>query len=427
MVSELIVLAIGNLLRARARLVMTAGGVLVGTTAVIVLIALTIGLQRSAEASIGSSMSLTEIDVYPNWGPNPDADIPQLDVEAVRSFWRIPGVAVVIPMANLQGAGELSAGDYMGWGSVAGIDPALLPYLDITPQQGELSLQPGEMIVGSLVGENFYDPSVEEWQPVQVDLATTPVEMSVYQWSGEAPATRKIKPRVSAVLQPNNTFDYQILMPLQDVIKWNEWTSGQQADPDTFVYDRILVRATSRKTANEVTKTIRSLGYGTGGVGDYLNELNRFFSTMRLMLGGVGGVALLVAAFGVANTMTMAILERTKEIGLMKAIGATDRDVLTVFLIEAGLVGLSGGLAGIGLSFVLRDLINNAVSTAPSDSAALRFLPFDTSQIGGNLIVIPAELSLLALLLATGVGICAGLYPAWRAAHLPPVFALKQE
>ena len=76
---------------------------------------------------------------------------------------------------------------------------------------------------------------------------------------------------------------------------------------------------------------------------------------------------------------------------------------------------------------LLRNLINNAVATAPGDSAALRFLPFDTSQIGGNLIVIPAELSAAAILLATGVGLAAGLYPALRAAHLPPVVALKQE
>ena len=428
MLTELVSLAVGNLLRARARLIMTAGGVLVGTAAVILLIALTIGLQRSAERSIGSDVSLTEIEVYPNWGPNvEEADIPQLDVNAVRAFWQIPGVSVVIPMAMMQGGGELIAGDYRGWGSITGIDPALLPYLGISAQEGNLTLDPGQMVVGSLVGENFYDPSAEEWQPITVDMMNTPLEMNVMQFSGEMPTTREIKLNISALLAPNNMYDYQILMPLQDVIKWNEWTTGQEIEPDTFRYDRIVVRATSRETANDVTQAIRDLGYSTAGIGDYLNELNRFFGTMRLMLGGVGGVALLVAAFGVANTMTMAILERTKEIGLMKAIGATDRDVLTVFLIEAGLVGLSGGLAGLGFSMLLRNLINNAVATAPGDSAALRFLPFDTSQIGGNLIVIPAELSAAAILLATGVGLAAGLYPALRAAHLPPVVALKQE
>lgn len=111
----------------------------------------------------------------------------------------------------------------------------------------------------------------------------------------------------------------------------------------------------------------------------------------------------------------------------MKAIGATDRDVLTVFLIEAGLVGLAGGLAGVGLSLFLQNVINQAVANAPATGQGGIGLPFDTSQIGGNLVVIPPELTIFALLLATGVGLGAGLYPALRAARLPPVIALKME
>ena len=127
--------------------------------------------------------------------------------------------------------------------------------------------------------------------------------------------------------------------------------------------------------------------------------------------------------------MTMAILERTREIGLMKAIGATDRDVLTIFLIEAGLVGLVGGLSGLAVSYVIQNLINETVRNLPQgdQGGGLIFLPLDTSQIGGNLVVIPPELALFALALATSVGICAGLYPALRAARMTTVVALKSE
>ena len=427
MFGELLGLSINNLLRARARLMMTSGGVLVGTSAVILLIALTIGLQRSAETSIGSNVSLTEIEVYPNWTRDAGDNVPQLDVESVRAFWRIPGVSVVITTIGMQGPGDLIAGDYRGWASISGIDPALLPYLDLQAVQGRVALEPGTVLIGALVGENFYDPSSEEWQPITVDPMATPLAMNMYQMSSQTPSQRKIKLQVSGVLAPNPRFDYQILMPMQDVLMWNEWSTGEEATPETFRYDQVVVRATSRDTVNDVTETIRDMGYNAGGIGDYLNELNNFFATMRLLLGSVGGVALLVAAFGVANTMMMAILERTKEIGLMKAIGATDRDVLTVFLVEAGLVGMAGGLAGVGLSLFLRNLINGAMENAPADSPALRFLPFDASQIGGNLIIIPSELMLLAILLATGVGLAAGLFPALRAARMTPVTALKQE
>ena len=432
MLYELFQLAIGNLGRARARLVMTSGGVLVGTTAVILLIALTVGLQQAAEAGIGSSASLTEIQVYPNYGREANDNIPQLDPAAVRAFWQIPGVAAVIPMVHLQ-AGELQVDDYSGYVyPVAGIDPNLLPYMGLQAQVGELSLQPGQIIAGARAGDNFYDPesSDEVWQPVIVNLLETPPTLLLYQHSSDgAGGTRKINLTITGQLAEGNNFDYGLLMPIQEVLSLNEWITGQEVDPETFRYDEIIVRATSRETANPVSEAIRELGYATGGIGDYLNQLNNFFGTMRLMLGGVGGVALLVAAFGVANTMMMAILERTREIGLMKAIGATNRDVLTVFLIESGLVGLFGGLAGVGLSYLLQNLINQAVSnlSTSTEGGGGFFLPVDPSQIGGNLVVIPPELALFAVALAVLVGVGAGFYPALRAAQLPPVIALKQE
>lgn len=431
---ELAMLAVGNLKRARARLAMTSGGVLVGTTAVIILIAITIGLQQAAEAGIGSSSALTEIQVYPNYAPMPDGsspqDVPQLDAAAVRALWKIPGVAAVIPIVNLQG-GEIHAGDYTGYMQVMGVDAALLPYLGVKVQQGQLAMQRGQVIVGARAGDYFNDPEAdaENYQPVQVDLYNTPFELRLYQYASATPVERDVKVTVAGQLQEGSSYDYAMLMPIQEVIRLNEWMSGQPVDPKNFRYDQIMVRATSRETTLEVTEAIRELGYGAGGMGDFLNQLNSFFVTMRLMLGGVGGVALLVAAFGVANTMTMAILERTKEIGLMKAIGASDRDILTVFLIEAGLVGLAGGAAGVALSMFLRDVINRAITNMPSDPSAggIMFLPLNPGQIGGNLIVIPPELSLFALVLATTVGLGAGLYPALRAARLPPVIALKME
>lgn len=431
---EMAMLAINNLGRARARLAMTSGGVLVGTTAVIILIALTIGLQQAAEAGIGSNAALTEIQVYPNYAPMPDGstpeELPQLDAAAVRAFWQIPGVAAVIPIVNLQG-GEIRTDDYTGYVQVMGIDPALLPYLGLKVQQGELAMGRGQVIIGAHAGDYFNDPNADadNYQPIQVDLFTTPFELKLYQYTAATPTERDVKVTVAGLLQEGTSYDYAMLLPIEDVIRLNEWMSGQPVDMKTFRYDQIMVRATDRETTLAVTAAIRELGYGAGGMGDFLNQLNSFFVTMRLMLGGVGGVALLVAAFGVANTMTMAILERTKEIGLMKAIGASDRDILTVFLIEAGLVGLAGGAAGVGLSMFLRDVINRAVMNMPSDPQAggIMFLPFDPAQMGGNLIVIPAELSLFALALATTVGLGAGLYPALRAARLPPVIALKME
>lgn len=427
MFSQLATLAVHNLMRARARLLMTAGGVLIGTTAVILLVALTVGLQRSAEAQIGSNQALTDIQVYPNWSPRSDANMPKLTIEAVQQFARIPGVALVIPQVNLRAGGEIKVGKLVGFAQIVGIDPRLLPYLGLSLQQGAATLERGQVIIGSQVGVNFFDPSSTEWQPMPVDLFNERPQMSLYSSSG---TPRSVNLNVAGMLAPNPQFDYMMLMPIQDVIAYNEWASGERADPKTFTYDTVLVRARDREVTLAVSDALREMGYSVGGIGDYLNAINGFFSTMRLMLGGVGAVALLVAAFGVANTMTMAILERTREIGLMKAVGATDSNILTIFLVEAGLVGFLGGLSGVGVSLLLQRVINEAVSTAASTGSGPgpgMFLPVDLNNLQGGLVIIEPELIAFGLALATGVGLLAGLYPALRAARMNTVTALKTE
>jgi putative ABC transport system permease protein len=434
---ELGMLAVGNLNRARARLAMTAGGVLVGTTAVILLIALTAGLQQAAEASIGSNSQLLELDVSPNYNFRPSdqqqqpSEIKQLTVEEVNKFWKIPGIAVVIPITNLQ-SGEINAGKYTGYAGIQGIDPKLLPYMGITVQQGTLTLESGQVLLGAHVGDYFYDPKgTGDQQNMKIDLYTTPFKLKLYQYTATTPTQRSIAPKPTGVLAENDRFGNSMLMPIQDVLSYNQWITGTKIDPKKFFYDQVVVRAKGRETVAGISEAIRKLGFQSGGMGEYISQLNSFFDAMRLVLGGVGGIALLVAAFGVANTMTMAILERTREIGLMKAIGATDRDVLTVFLIEAGLVGLAGGATGVGLSYFLQHLINSALASAgspdPNQPSIANFLPFDTSKIGGQLFIIRPELAVFALILATAVGLGAGLYPALRAARLPPVIALKSE
>jgi putative ABC transport system permease protein len=136
----------------------------------------------------------------------------------------------------------------------------------------------------------------------------------------------------------------------------------------------------------------------------------------------MGAIALLVAAIGIANTMTMAILERTREIGLMKAVGATNRHVLTVFLGEAAGIGFLGGLGGIIFGWGLGQIANVFVLAYLAGQSVQNGSPPPTAAVST-----PAWLPLFSLVFATIIGLLSGLYPALSAATLSPIKALKYE
>jgi ABC-type antimicrobial peptide transport system permease subunit len=427
MLYELFILSIHNLLRVRVRLLMTSGGVMIGTTAIVLLIALTTGLQRAAEAGIGDSASLTQITVRS--GFRRDSSSPTLDMDAVSEIAALSGVGAVVPVLSLDGSIDLRANGLRGSAQVYGIYPATAAYLGVEAARGTLMLSetdPYGAIVGASVPENFYDPDADTYTATSVDLMASAVEMRVYSQSGKY---RTVSLNVNAVLASGSSQDFAIFLPITTVIDLNERVSGTEVDMEDIVFDQLIVQASSRKTAGSVLEELTDLGYNASGMGSYLSRINSFFGTMRTMLGGVGGIALLVAAFGVANTMMMAILERTREIGLMKAVGATDREVLTIFLIEAGLVGLIGGTAGLAVCYALQYGVNAALTNMSSSTETISFMntSIAVSELSGNLIVIPANLALSALGLAACIGTAAGLYPALRAARMTTVLALKSE
>ena len=182
--------------------------------------------------------------------------------------------------------------------------------------------------------------------------------------------------------------------------------------------------ATDTKSVTAIQEQIRTLGYSAFSPIDTLRDINRFFGILQAILGGIGAIALLVAALGIINTLSMAILERTREIGLMKALGARNRDVLSIFLGEATAIGLLGGVAGVVLGWGLTSIANVLVQSfmlRGGDSNP--FLGLDNT----DLVYTPPWLALTSILFAMLIGLLSGIYPALRAATLDPLRALKYE
>ncbi len=182
-------------------------------------------------------------------------------------------------------------------------------------------------------------------------------------------------------------------------------------------YGSVTVRAQRPQDVEDVEKLIKDMGFQTFSLVDALKGAKRDFILMDIFLSLIGSIALTVASLGIVNTMVMSILERTREIGIMKAIGGSDADVRMIFLVEAAAIGLAGGIAGI--------LLGWGASRAINYSANL----YIQSQGGtpANLFSLPWWLILGGIGFSIAVSLVAGSYPASRAAKLDPLQALRHD
>jgi putative ABC transport system permease protein len=192
-------------------------------------------------------------------------------------------------------------------------------------------------------------------------------------------------------------------------------------DPDILEnegYDELTIEAASLNDAVQIVEVLEARGFEVQSLQTMLDMVNKGMVIMQTMLGSIGGLALLVASLGIANTMIMAVYERTREIGILKAIGASPGDIRVLFMAEAALIGLLGGVVGTIIGWLLGLGLNRAI---------LAFLAWKEIPVEGTFFVVTAWLVLLALAFATVVGLLAGLYPAARAARLEPLEALRYE
>ena len=182
-------------------------------------------------------------------------------------------------------------------------------------------------------------------------------------------------------------------------------------------YLTLTVTVNNPSRVKDVQEAIRKMGFNTFSILDATRSLRRFFSILDLFLGIFGSLALAVASIGIVNTLVMAILERRREIGIMKALGASDIDVKKLFFAEAGAMGLIGGGLGVALGWTLGRIINAGTNIF----LKRQDLPPE------NVWLVPLWLVGGAIAFSVIMSLLAGIYPASRAAKLDPVQALRYE
>jgi putative ABC transport system permease protein len=186
---------------------------------------------------------------------------------------------------------------------------------------------------------------------------------------------------------------------------------------DQPVYSSINVRVKSPGQIQSIESAIKKLGFNTFSILDASQSIGQFFRVLDMFLLIFGSLALAVASIGIVNTLVMAVLERRREIGIMKALGASDGDVKKLFFAEAGAMGILGGIVGVALGWAIGQVINLGTNVY------LRRQDFPPEHFWA----VPAWLVGAAIVFAFLVSLAAGLYPAGRAARLDPVQALRYE
>lgn len=214
----------------------------------------------------------------------------------------------------------------------------------------------------------------------------------------------------------------RVFLPLKlaeslHVMQPSDLRDNMRAFGNQPIYSTISVRVRNPKQVQSVEDAIKKMGFNTFSILDATRSLRQFFAVLDLFLGIFGSLALAVASIGIVNTLVMAILERRREIGIMKAIGASDGDVKKLFFAEAGAMGVLGGMVGVALGWAIGQVINLGTNVYLERQA----LPPE------NFWSVPWWLVAGAIGFALVVSLVSGLYPAARAARLDPVQALRYE
>ena len=435
-INDLLSTAFLNLWRRKMRAFLTVLGMVIGVASIVVMVSLGIGIKQATIESFAGTGSLTTIRVnswsyVSNSNGRGSSRQTELNKKAVSEFKKISGVQAVMPLVETYGM--LRSGRYAVDASILGVTKDQAEQFGITLAQGEMpgegSATTFEIALGAWTLESFYTPdnyrqaldkngnpkvTTDSRMELTFDYRNVFNSDRVFVSNDggdedKRPPGAFYKLKVTGVMdQDNNDFSYYCIMDaasLDKLAKANKDYTNYKAGK----YQTVLVKCENIEDVKPVKNAISDMGYGTYSLVDAVEMAEESTKNVQYLLGAIGGVALLVAAIGIMNTMMMSIFERTKEIGIIKVLGCRIDNIAGLFLAESAYIGLFGGAVGIGLSLGISLLLNQILA-----SSGLRS-------------IIPAYLAFGAVGFSIIVALAAGMYPAIRAMKLSPLAAIRNE
>ena len=467
--NDLLRMSINSLRRRKLRTFLTVLGVLIGTASIVVMISLGLGMQQSLYQEVEQSGGLTSIIVTGTDGGDgmmsdstgaDEQSEKRIDDRLVETISKLNHVKLAAPIYETSVI--LLKGSYIANVQLQGMTPEGLKAQNIDlgegtlPKTGKLDLVFGNGVITDFYekgsGNGYYDTGetpninlmkdsmflITDTENYDTDNSAAFGESSDSSGSdgqsnsGQPKNVQKYVVRASSIVSgglddysANYDSVYCDLETLKQILRKEYAGRVIPGQPQTkagkplkeFYYTSLKVKADDMDHVNEVADVIRNMGYNVETNAEYLDSMKIQFAVVQAVLGGIGAVSLLVAAIGIANTMMMSIYERTKEIGVMKVLGCSLRNIREMFLLEAAFIGLLGGIAGNILSFVMSAVINVVVGS----SGVL------STGTDSSISYIPWWLVLLSMAFAVLVGVLAGYFPAKRAMKLSPLAAIRNE
>ncbi len=418
--TKIVAMALENLKQRKLRTSLTTLGVVIGITTIIALASLGEGFRLDVKQRMEQGFELDVLIIFPGsfmagLGPGFDST----DVDIIRN---VDNVALVTPLVTMPTAELYNVNDTkLGAFTVGGIN--FTEMQEMLPQRFKLM--------------RGHFPTAEENNSIVLGYKASVLNDIVVAEVGDN-LTLILKNRygvisyngtfeVAGILEKGGTsgitnFDYWAFIPAETALKM----------PSVEGYQIILAKVSNPQYSEQVAKEIESkfseYSITVFVPSSLMRQVDNILNIIQLFLMAVASISLLVAGVGIMNIMTVAVMERTREIGIMKAIGAKSRTILAMFLAEAALVGVIGGLIGVltgyGLSFALANILSTFIQSSQQTARVIQ-----TSQTEKMMInpIFSSEWTIIAFIFAIIVCIIFGLYPARKAAKLDPVEALRYE
>lgn len=465
-ISDLVKLSTDNLRRRKGRTALTVIGVVVGTCAIVVMISLGIAMNKQTDEMLQSYGDLTQVQIN-NYGSSPDT--PVLDEAMLSQIKSLEHVLAATPYSrpyDFYGrcfSGKKDRYETGAW-EMYGIDLAAMEPMGFTLKSGtwiDPSINYGKNKIPVLVGENFNynfwdtkrrpdnpkyqiypgqtDATGKELEPY-VDAEKDKIYLAYYDSEGKEVGRYELV--VVGVLCSDYSKGYftdgGFVMSLENVEKLNN--AYRKANKITSNgrnqngFQEVYIKVDDLNNVEDVEKAIRELGYeDIYSMQQQREQMQASVAKSQMILGGLAAISLLVAALNIMNTMTMAIYERTREIGVMKVLGCELWQIRAMFLIESGFIGFIGGFAGVVISLCISFLLNHltVIMSFFGQTVDMSWL----NQVMGiwgaggssEISIVPMWLIMVALAFATLVGLLSGIAPAGRAVKISALEAIRHD